>query len=211
MRALTFGSIAARSFARTVPTTSSCAARAACSTTTARTAKLGRDSPADGASCLRQPLLKAAAKSVTERTIRNADRWPVRVIKRSRDRSSGFWAVARATATARADAKFHENALKRTEAGEGGLEKVEPDERREEKPAWVDPMSEREAGEHKRAGDKIDDVLDFQNVGVSDSARPLLIILTCARFTFCAGIAGSSPFVAIRPQRDVPITPPHRS
>ena len=59
-----------------------------------------------------------------------------------------------------ADAQLDEDALERTEAGKCGLEHVEPDEGRKEKPALIHEISERETGEHERAGDEEDEALN---------------------------------------------------
>jgi hypothetical protein len=68
-----------------------------------------------------------------------------------------------------ADAQLEENALERAEAGEGRLEKVEADERREEQPELIHPISKGEPGEHKRAGDEVDDALYFHSGDVHGS------------------------------------------
>src|SRR5688572_19297658 len=164
MRALTLGSMAARSFARTVPTTSSCATRATGSTTTVCTEALGSDARAGGVSCFLQPPANAAITTAAANVRRAVYLWREGIISGiERGAGSRFGSGARATTAAPADAEFEEDAFEGTEAGEGGLKKVEADECGEKQPALVDPIPEGEAGEHERSGDEVDDALDVHN------------------------------------------------
>ena len=91
--------------------------------------------------------------------------------------SGGFWMLVAwslvAAVTLRfanlADAQLEENAPEPAKAGEGRLEKVEADERREEQPELIHPISKGEPGEHKRAGDEVDDALYFRSGDVRGS------------------------------------------
>ena len=68
------------------------------------------------------------------------------IVRSERENFIAAYYAATALSASAADAQLVENALERTETGEGGLKKVEPDKGREKQPELVDPISEREPG-----------------------------------------------------------------
>lgn len=88
--------------------------------------------------------------------------------------------------------QLNEDALERTETGEGILKHVEADEGRKEEPPFVDEVPESETREHEGASDEKDDALSSHNFDDKPSvlARPILC-KNCLKLTGCCAFAAA--------------------
>ena len=109
---------------------------------------------------------------------------------RKRHRSSAQRRAARCSPLP--NPQLNEDALERTETGEGSLKHVEADEGRKEEPPFVDEVPESETREHEGASDEKDDALSSHNFDDEPSvlARPILC-KNCLKLTGCCAFAAA--------------------